>query len=750
MAKKKISKQPKISGKKKLLYNLISGVVIPILVLLFIELILRIAGYGSSHRLFIKHPDKEYKGYLIVNPEIGKKYFHKVEYTSPPNDLFKSKKEDNIFRIFVMGSSTVVGFPYSNNLMFSRILHCRLQEAYPEKNVEVINTAITAVNSYTLQDYAKQIVKYEPDAVLIYAGHNEFYGALGVGSLENSGSKPGLVRLHLKMMNIRIYQLLQNIIHNLASKTKQETKQSSTLMKRIVKNSSIIYQSDEYKAGVEQFRQNMELLINKLTNHDVPVYLSTLVSNIHDLPPFESVETSNQPAAIDVFKKAKSAELNGDNIQARNLYNYARDLDCIRFRASSEINNIIAEIAEKPGVTLVPMLEIFEKNSSNAMIGSSLLTEHVHPNYKGYFLMADAFFNSIVGSKIIAEQPNMYSMHSPAYNQLNWGFTILDTLIAHHRITNLSYHWPFRPEDAPYMDYRILYKPISYIDSVAFSVLTSSDINTDYAHLMMEEYYKKKGDILNAFHEANALVMMNPARSANLRRAADYLLQLNDLPGALSYFRKSLIFEKTFYAYFKSGEIYLMLNDMDNAIYNFEQAEQLSDNRTLANVRYKLYLAYSYGRRTDKAQQLAQKLQQINPQADLRLPVHGNKLMDYIPYQIMRQVNQAKQLLQENKLDDAMNLLLQAVEINDSPVANRLLAEIYYHLRKGKASEYFFKKSYVWFKTDPRFLHNYFLLNLALENNEEAANCLKEIKYIAPNYGSLKSLEDLLNKSLSN
>ena len=48
----------------------------------------------------------------------------------------------------------------------------------------------------TADDYAQQLRallptgaawSQEPDAVLIYAGHNEYYGALGVGSTESLG-----------------------------------------------------------------------------------------------------------------------------------------------------------------------------------------------------------------------------------------------------------------------------------------------------------------------------------------------------------------------------------------------------------------------------------------------------------------------------------------------------------------------------------------------------------------------------------
>ena len=144
MNKPKVLKKDK-SSKQNYVFKLIT-VLIPILILFVFEAVLRISGYGDNLNLFIKNPAEGYEKYMIVNPEVGKKYFQKFEYTAPANDIFLTDKPENTFRIFVMGSSTVYGFPYERNLMFSRILHQQLEDAYPGKKIEVVNTAITAID----------------------------------------------------------------------------------------------------------------------------------------------------------------------------------------------------------------------------------------------------------------------------------------------------------------------------------------------------------------------------------------------------------------------------------------------------------------------------------------------------------------------------------------------------------------------------------------------------------------------------
>lgn len=83
-------------------------------------------------------------------------------------------------RIFVMGESAAAGFPYQANAAFSYVIADVLQDAFPSDTIEVVNLGISATNSYTIADLVPDVIAQKPDAVLIYAGHNEYYGALGL------------------------------------------------------------------------------------------------------------------------------------------------------------------------------------------------------------------------------------------------------------------------------------------------------------------------------------------------------------------------------------------------------------------------------------------------------------------------------------------------------------------------------------------------------------------------------------------
>jgi len=215
MSKKAIASASKGASKKRIiLFKGISIILVPLLILFLLELFLRLFNYGNSYSLFIEY--KGDKDYLVFNPDASKKFFTEEQIATKGNsEIFKKKKDSNTIRIFVLGESTTIGYPYFHNGSFHRWLQYRLTHTYPDKNFEIINLSLTAVNSYTVLGFAKEVVNYEPDAVLIYTGHNEFYGAMGAASTQNLGSNPHLINFILGLRNLRLAQLIINIYEGL-------------------------------------------------------------------------------------------------------------------------------------------------------------------------------------------------------------------------------------------------------------------------------------------------------------------------------------------------------------------------------------------------------------------------------------------------------------------------------------------------------------------------------------------------------
>lgn len=102
------------------------------------------------------------------------------------------------------------------------------------------------------------------------------------------------------------------------------------------------------------------------------------------------------------FRMARSLWMQGDYAGAREHFARARDLDTLRFRADSRINEINRSVASSAGAELVDADALFSNESANGITGSDLVWEHVHLTPRGNYLLARAMFLQIA-SKLPAE-----------------------------------------------------------------------------------------------------------------------------------------------------------------------------------------------------------------------------------------------------------------------------------------------------------------------------------------------------------
>jgi lysophospholipase L1-like esterase len=410
------------------------AICLPFIVLGGLEGILRLSGYGNDYPLFIENPANT--NYLLPRPDIVKRYFaDKADIpsvTMEANFLLKDKPQ-NGFRLFVQGGSTAAGFPYGLGASLAGMLDKRLKATLPEHSVEVVNTALAAVNSFTVLDLTDEIIAKQPDAVLLYLGHNEYLGILGVGSNYTTANSYASTLVFLKLRSLRLFQLLQNSYANLqrhpisSDKTQNNAR---TFMAKVAKHKDIPFNSALYKAGLEQFSNNLQLILNKYQKAGIPVYLATIASNVLDQKPFSSeaiepkvalaiqeieaaIASKEQIQAIKLATQLSSGIVSSDNALAhyqlgrlfaqlnqatgaKQQLTLARDLDRLRFRAPSGFNAIIRSTAAKyDNVSLVDAEQHLSQFSPLGLIGNNLMLEHLHPNVRGYFLLADSFYDAL-------------------------------------------------------------------------------------------------------------------------------------------------------------------------------------------------------------------------------------------------------------------------------------------------------------------------------------------------------------------
>jgi tetratricopeptide (TPR) repeat protein len=414
---------------------------LPLLTLAAAEIVLRAAGIGELEPLFV--PVEQAPDYLQPNPDVVQRFFpdpRQAPAVSIDTTWFPATKSPGTVRIFVQGESSAAGFPYGRWASVGALLQQRLQRAYPDRNVEVINTGMAAVTSYVLLDFADEIIAQQPDAVVVYAGHNEYLGIGGVGSSLAAASSPALARGIAQLRRLHLYRALERGLGSLGSGADGLDRRDGTLMSRVVAERSIPLGSPLYEGGIDQFRGNLTRLLAKYREAGIPVFIGTLAANERDQPPFASSADAMDGAQAR-FDSARALEAAGDYQSARAEYLAAKDRDELRFRAPESFNDVIRDAATAAGATVVDVQGVLAAASTHGIIGNELMLEHVHPNLEGYFRLASAYFPAIaqwLGPSTVAVDDDDARREIP--------LTEVDRLHGEYRVAMLKNDWPFVAE----------------------------------------------------------------------------------------------------------------------------------------------------------------------------------------------------------------------------------------------------------------------------------------------------------------
>jgi tetratricopeptide (TPR) repeat protein len=515
--------------RRKLRWFRAVAITMPLIILIVVELLLRFIGYGHNTSLFIRYPDDP--NYWVINKYASERYFSdSVNSTKGSIEPFRVEKQPNTCRIFVLGESTTIGYPYFHNGSFHRWLKFRLMHTYPSVHFEIINVSLTAVNSYTILDFGREVIKYQPDAVLIYAGHNEYYGALGIGSTSHIANNRFLVKTVLELRKLRLVQWIENLLHKVKTDSGRPTDNRENLMERMAASQRITYRSPEYWAGIKQFQDNMDELCQVMQDKNIPVFLSTLVSNEKDLKPFIS-STDKSGSANQQFDLANSSYKSGNFNLAKQQYDEARELDLLRFRAPEAMNKIIVKLTEKySDVHLADAKSLFEQHSPHQILGNEIILEHVHPNLYGYALLSDAFYQSIQKAHLIKDHPDREMSFDELLKQMP--VTKVDSLNGAYTIMMLEAGWPFnKPIPAGFR------RGITEEEQLAGALSVNSISWLDAINGLFQ-YSMKANDKKTALKAVEAVMLEYPQNATYQVYAGRLSFDLGDYDNAVFYFKK--------------------------------------------------------------------------------------------------------------------------------------------------------------------------------------------------------------------
>jgi tetratricopeptide (TPR) repeat protein len=438
----------RLSGWRLWRWRLLALVGVPLVVLVMFEMTLRLAGFGypTAFLLSSSHHDRKT---FVQNNQFGWRFFGKRRSRTPDAISMLQDKPANTIRIFVFGESAAFGDPQPA-FGLPRVLQTTLSLRHPGMKFEMVNAAMTAINSHVILPIARDCARARGDIWVVYMGNNEVVGPFGAGTVFGSQSLPRpLIRASLALKTTRIGQFFDAARERWQKAPADQNEWGGMLM---FLNQQVPVDDPRMANVYRNFERNLSDIIRAGRDSGAEVVVSTVAVNLKDCAPFASrhraglseadkrkwddltrlgmqAQTAGKVSeAVAQFQAAAqvddaSAELQfrlgrsllevGDIAGAQKAFSAARDLDTLRFRCDSRLNELARQAAagrQTEGIRLADAERSFAAASTDGLPGHDLFYEHVHLTFEGNCLLA----------RILAEQieqllPQSASSGHPAW-----------------------------------------------------------------------------------------------------------------------------------------------------------------------------------------------------------------------------------------------------------------------------------------------------------------------------------------------
>jgi lysophospholipase L1-like esterase len=354
---------------------------------------------------------------------------------------FKIAKPAGTRRIFALGGSTTQGQPYRTETAFPQWLQLRLNAADPAVRHEVINCGGISYASYRVAAILDEVLKYSPDLIVLYTGHNEF---LEARTYSRQRSVPRwLARPLAAVSTLRVARVMSRWMidssSNDASRLTKLPSEVDTLLDHSSGMDAYVRDPDWIEGVHQHFTWTMQQMVDQCAAASVPMVLCVPASDLVNTPPFKSepsrelsledraevIRLSNVITSATEKKTAVAAAasiLSIDPFYAMALYvigrdEYdtakvdsgkaksnlllAKDHDVCPLRATTTIENTIRGHGDSRSVWLVDIPAALDRRnnkglaSPDGMADPQWFVDHVHPTIAGHQEIAEQIFTRV-------------------------------------------------------------------------------------------------------------------------------------------------------------------------------------------------------------------------------------------------------------------------------------------------------------------------------------------------------------------
>lgn len=414
---------------RNIIKRLLLALLAPVLFLALLEGVLALTGFGHDTG-FLVSAEVDGEPVWVENPFFTYTVFDPPLARIPASIVARQDKPADLFRVVVLGESAAMGDPIPD-FGVPRVLEYALRHADPSAKVEVINAAITAINSHIIKDIARDLDKLKPDVVILYIGNNEIIGPFGPGTTFSGYLASDALIDAIRWVNrTRTSQL---IWQGVALAKDRREKQEFGGVAMFVDN-PVPAHDPRLEAVRRRYANNLRTIIERAHATGARILVSTVAVNREACPPSIAVNRpdlageallawqkefergsrqarlKNWPEALTAF--AAAARLDDQHAglhysmaiclkeagradEAHAHFAQAMNLDAFRYRTDDALNDIARELGASSGEGIVLVDADAAFRDHPVWNDEDLFIDHVHFSFKGTAQLAAVWMDAL-------------------------------------------------------------------------------------------------------------------------------------------------------------------------------------------------------------------------------------------------------------------------------------------------------------------------------------------------------------------
>jgi lysophospholipase L1-like esterase len=327
--------------------------------------------------------------------------------------------------IVVAGESSAEGVPYRDWLSVGKIVVWQLRRLFPRR---MFHLEVQARAGWTLEQMHQKLAesRHRPDAVILYAGHNEFASRYGWSS-----AVPHYRDSPRPWWPLRLAAALA--VHSPLCCLIRESRDQALVAARPPLRQRLLADAPSHTAAqhqqrLEDFRRRLEAILADLKAAGVLTILivppgndtgfepnrsvlppqtpraerDAFCSLVHEartlepIDPQQSIQRyrgliARQPGFAEThFRLARLLEQAGTHEEAYREYILARDLDGHPMRCLTSFQDVYRELAPRYGAILVDGQAVFHARHPHGLLDDFLFNDGMHPSFEGHVALAES------------------------------------------------------------------------------------------------------------------------------------------------------------------------------------------------------------------------------------------------------------------------------------------------------------------------------------------------------------------------